>query len=404
MNSTHHRIALVSGGLPLGGSTTFLCNLAGELVKRSIPCIVCSFEAENPFAEDFAKLGVDLHICDEKQMIFEDCMLSVLGRLRAFQPTSVIACLDPRSFEVLRYLPHGVERLGMIQSDDPNIYILLKRYQHWEDALVGVSSHIATKLRAFPEFSDKRVLCLPYGIPVSEAVPETTRPLDAPLRILYLGRLEQEQKRVRLFPEILRKLEEAEIPFSWTVAGDGSERAFLESEMKTGSRSGLHREITFAGALSYAAVPAMLRRHDIYLLASDYEGLPLSLLEAMSEGLVPVVSDLESGIREVVNSTNGILIDPADTKGYADAIVHLHKNRHELAAKSEQARERVREEFSVNAMTDRWLRALASPVEANAKTWAGSAAKVRPPLGGEQTFRFSPLGRYARKFRKLLQW
>ena len=52
------RVALVSGNLTLGGVTTFLCNLGGELIRRKIPVAVLSFEKENPLAADFQRLNV----------------------------------------------------------------------------------------------------------------------------------------------------------------------------------------------------------------------------------------------------------------------------------------------------------------------------------------------------------
>jgi glycosyltransferase involved in cell wall biosynthesis len=191
------------------------------------------------------------------------------------------------------------------------------------------------------------------------------RDFTRPLRILYLGRLAQEQKRVRLFPEILRQIRQSGMPFHWTIAGEGGERGFLEMNLKAGSSD---QTVSFAGPISYAEVPAMLKQHDIYLLASDYEGLPLSLLEAMGHGLVPVVSDLKSGVRDVVDKTAGLLVPVDDVAGYARAIIHLHEHREELAAKSAAARARVQQEFSVGAMTDRWLAAL-PPAKSGIEPW-----------------------------------
>ena len=53
----------------------------------------------------------------------------------------------------------------------------------------------------------------------------------------------------------------------------------------------------------------------------------MSLLESMAHGLVPVVSDIESGIREVVDSNNGIRVAIDDIPGYAKAIIHLHEKQ-----------------------------------------------------------------------------
>jgi glycosyltransferase involved in cell wall biosynthesis len=160
--------------------------------------------------------------------------------------------------------------------------------------------------------------------------------------------------------------------------------------------------VVFPGPLPNAQVPALLENHDVFLLASEAEGLPISLLEAMAHGVVPVVSDLESGIRDVVDATNGILVPVEDTEGYARAIIHLHEHRDELAAKSAAAHARVKTEFSVEAMTDRWLAAF----HQNAPMIGDWPArwKIQPPLAVRHPVYFSPpmrvIRRLAAKFRR----
>ena len=139
--------------------------------------------------------------------------------------------------------------------------------------------------------------------------------------------------------------------------------------------------------MRYAEVPNLLKQHDIFLLASDYEGLPLSLLEAMGNGLVPVVSDLKSGIPEVVDQSNGLLVPANDVAGYARAIIHLHEHRDELAAKSATARTRVEKEFSVTAMTDRWLAAIPTP-SISPLTWP-QQWNISAPLAAKNPIFFS---------------
>ena len=189
------------------------------------------------------------------------------------------------------------------------------------------------------------------------------------------------------------------MPFHWTIAGEGEERGFLETNIKSVSPD---QTVSFVGSVPYAKVPALLREHDVFLLASDYEGLPLSLLEAMGCGLVPVVSDLKSGIPEVVDASNGILVPLDEVAGYALAIIYLHAHREELAVKSAAARERVQKDFSVAAMTDRWLAAL--PVtKAGLVAWPKSW-RITAPLTDAKPLYFSPpmraLRRMAAKFRR----
>ena len=389
------RLAFVSG-VGFGGSTTFLCNLAGELTRRKVPVLVVSPEKENPFATDFQKAGVRVVLHDDRRTIFEDRMASMLQTLAEFQPTVVIGCLGAISYEVLRYLPRGIYRMAVVQSDHTIFYDAISPYAGCLDAAVGVSTMIARRFTAMNEFLKVSKPCLPYGVAIPPAV-EPRGTSGGPLRILYLGRIMNPQKRVHLFPQILEELKKSGIPFQWTIAGEGDQLVDLKRLMAS-DRPG--QQVIFPGPLPNAQVPALLERHDVFLLASDAEGLPISLIEAMAHGVVPVVSDLESGIRDVVDAANGILVPVDDVGGYACAIIHLHGHREELAAKSAAAHERVKKEFSVEAMTDRWLRALPAPAQKDEwpSTW-----RIRPPLTESRNPRFWPpvrvLRRLAAKYR-----
>lgn len=387
-----HRIALITGALGLGGSTTFLINLAGELVRRGIPVEVMCFERENPMAADFRRQNIPVLCFDRRRMIFEDRLKMILQNLARFQPTVILSTLGAVSFEVLRYLPPGIFRIGMAQSDDPKVYGMMRHYAPWMDVAAMVSLAMKCKVETMPAFAGVPVAYLPYGVPICPTEELAVRNSTAPLRILYLGRLGREQKRVHLFPEILRQLCASGIPFHWTIAGEGEERGFLETNLKTVS---LHQTVSFAGAVRYADVPTILEQHDIFLLASDYEGLPLSLLEAMGHSLVPVVSNLESGIPEVVDASNGCLVPVNDVAGYARAIVHLHEHRDELATKSAAASARVKTEFSVAAMTDRWLHIFQNAPRSDV-LWPNRWL-IKPILASDQAWRFSPPIRFVRR-------
>lgn len=392
-HSPAHRIALISGGLPLGGAAVFLLNLAGELVRRGIAVEVFSFEKDNPLAADFQSQHIPLFCLDERRMIFEDRLAVVLRRLREFRPTVVIANLGATSFEVLRYLPGGIFRMGVIHSDNAIQYKLVGRYVPWMDVTAVVSQAMKHKAGTLPEFSRAAVAYLPLGVPMCPDAALTARDFAKTLHILYLGRLGRGQKRVHLFPKIFSQLCAGGMPFHWTIAGEGEERGFLEANLKAVSPA---QTVSFAGKISYAEVPQLLRTHDVYLLASDYEGLPLSLLEAMGAGLVPVVSDLPSGIPEVVNKTNGILVPVNDVEGYARGIIHLHQHRDELEKKSAAARERVKKEFSGEAMTDRWL-AIFPKTFPETDEWP-SHWKIKAPLPSRHPVYFSPPMRVLRRW------
>jgi colanic acid/amylovoran biosynthesis glycosyltransferase len=348
-----HRIAFVSYDLVHGGSLTFLLNISRELQRRGIDHRIVSLGTYHAMQTDFAVAGVDTIRPDATPRLIEDAIRFGLEKLRAFEPTHVVGCLGPQSLEILRYVPKGVSRLGLLQTDDPPVYEMLAGYAPVLDAVVGVSDYSCEVLRSYPQLVKTPVFYQPYGIPTPGEVRNQSSTSHQPIRIAYVGRLVREQKRVHLFPRILQGLKNSGRPFIWRIAGSGAKLSWLKNNLRTDSPD---QVIQFEGHVSYERIPELLGNSDILLLPSAYEGLPLSLLEAMAHGVVPVVSDLPSGMREVVNSETGILVDPENVDGYAEAILRLDSDRADLVAKSRNASLLIRHDFSCQAMADRWLK------------------------------------------------
>jgi len=349
------RIAFVTYELVHGGSLTFLINISREFQRREVAHCIISLHPRHPLEKDFTVAEVDTLRPSRPPRSYEDGISFGLEQLRAFNPTHVVGCLGPQSLEILRYVPKGVSRLGIAQTDDLPVYRILANYAPFLDATIGVSRYSCDVLGTYPQLSNKPIYYQPYGIAISEKLRRPLPVQGQPIRITYVGRLVREQKRVHVFPQIFRTLVNSQRPFVWRIAGEGAQLAWLRRNLQTKSQQQL---VSFEGQVPYNRIPELMLSSDVFLLPSEYEGLPLTLLEAMTHGAVPVVSDLPSGIREVVDAETGILVDPENVEGYAAAILQLDSDREDLAKKSLAARRVVRNGFSCESMADRWLKML----------------------------------------------
>jgi glycosyltransferase involved in cell wall biosynthesis len=155
---------------------------------------------------------------------------------------------------------------------------------------------------------------------------------DDDLLIVSTGRLTRQKNPVALAEAI------AAIPHArLLIAGEGELRSQLEGRERV-HLLGVRNDI-----------PDMLASADMFALASDWEGLPLAVIEAMAAGL-PVVATRVGGIPEAVeNGRSGFLVPPGDKRALTDALQTLAENpglRREMGAAS-----RVRSlSFGVRAM------------------------------------------------------
>jgi colanic acid/amylovoran biosynthesis glycosyltransferase len=106
----------------------------------------------------------------------------------------------------------------------------------------------------------------------------------------------------------------------------------------------------------------------------EHEGIPVTLMEAMSHG-VPVVSTTTGGIPELLHDGAGILVPPKDPVALADAIERLFSDSDLRQRLSEAGRRRVEEEFGVEGTVSRLLQLID---ESNARQGQGAGPRGRP--------------------------
>lgn len=250
--------------------------------------------------------------------------------------------------------------LGIAHSDDPQHYAHVARLAPWWNAAVGVSEAIVGSIGRLPSADGLRVAHIPYGVEVATE-PMARVAADGragALRILYAGRLEERQKRVMDLVTIAAALRARGVAFSLTIVGDGPARAALEQRL---AHEGLGGAVSLLGTRAMEQMPELYRRHDVFLLPSAFEGLPLALLEAMGQGCVPVVSDIASGVPELVrDGEQGFRITVGDTTAFADRLALLARDVSARTAMATRARDRVDEaSFGRETMVRRYESLLA---------------------------------------------
>jgi glycosyltransferase involved in cell wall biosynthesis len=170
---------------------------------------------------------------------------------------------------------------------------------------VAVSDAVVSSMNAYPKTYRGKLRRIYNGIPFPAKNPSTTAtrlrfalPTDRPL-LLNVGRLADQKNQMALFP-LLAELPEAHL----ALVGDGE----LRSELKQkASARRMSDRVHFLGEIPNDQVHDVMACADLFLFPSNYEAMPIVLLEAMSLGLPIVASDIP-GNREVLGGA-GMIAD-----------------------------------------------------------------------------------------------
>lgn len=313
------KIALSVANMAVGGIPTFVLNLGQRLCHTGHSVTVIAQEP-GVWWSRLAENGIKSHCLPPRPWT------SVHQQAQRFA-----AYLTEQKFDLLmvhiginnrlpmlalHLLPDALPVVLALRNDRPEVYRLAALNRAAWNCAVGVGPKVQENA---VKHLIKPVHCILNGV----ELPTTTQ-LDArlawrtPLRLLFVGRLNDQQKGIFRLPAMLAACRQRQLPVQLTVIGDGPDRAPL---LRLFQAAGVADLVAMEGFQPNAAALAQMRAHHLLLLPSNFEGLATVLREAQANGCVPIASCLP-GITDatITDGVNGKLVEPTDIAGFVKAI------------------------------------------------------------------------------------
>jgi glycosyltransferase involved in cell wall biosynthesis len=342
-----------------GGVLTFLVNLTGQL-KEQNHIIIYGKRDNTP--ENVAELfGPNVQLiywktaqreirpgCDLKALFellhdlknipqidilqLHSSKAGVLGRVAAR-----LLGLQKRTF----YLPHGVAFARKdVSANKREVYILAEKIANWFAGTVIACSQSEKELMEQQGISN--IVVINNGIPVPDHEPEYKHPVK-PLVFGTTGRITY-QKNPELFNAIARKFRgNPNVKFLWI--GDGELRNVIETA----------DNVQVTGWVNGNQVGEYLKKIDVYLSTALWEGLPLSVLEAMALGKPLLLHQCVGNVDLVEENVDGYGF--VDCKSAIDKInlyLTMQPDQYQKQAKNSFAK--LKNEFSLEQMKSSYLK------------------------------------------------
>lgn len=260
----------------------------------------------------------------------------------------------------------GIPTIGVLRSDDDFYRAITDAFVCGPKALrlaglVCVSEYLRTSVLDRNPMRGFLLRRIPSGTPL----PATrVAPPCGPLKVAYVGRYIEEQKRatdlVRALCRVVTEMPEVEA----VLIGDGPARDSMEEIV----RENKAYAVRLLGHLDGEAVQRQLLECHVVVLLSDYEGTPTAVMEAMACGCVPVCLRIRSGIPELVeHEVTGLLVDDRGD-GFVSAIRRLRDDPALWAALSRGARARIEGGYSTKWAAAQWAAVIEELAKARRST------------------------------------
>lgn len=355
-------VAHVIHRLDYGGLENGLVNLVNRLpAERYRHAIVCLSGYNEEFRQRIRRPDVEVISLGKrpgKDIAAYGRMWSLLRKLRpAIVHTRNLGTVDMQWVALAAGIRHRVHGEHGWEASDPKglnpkglrirraCRPVIQRY-------VPMSQDIARWLKTSIGVDPSRIRQLYSGVDCNRFCPAPGDPRSAirdPLSIGTVGRLDPVKNQSSLLTALCG-LGQRDPRIQLTVVGDGPLRASLEAQADS---LGISNHVTFTGARS--DTPELMRSFDVFVLPSLNEGISNTILEAMATGL-PVVAGRVGGNPELVaDGVTGRLYDPVDPQGLERALLPYLTDPALRQAHGKAGRNRVVQNFSLDAMVERYV-------------------------------------------------
>lgn len=268
-----------------------------------------------------------IHVDDQfnvdEQITFEyskyENLFTVFRRLKKHisSPDSIIVANDGLELRMVRALKLHNPLVYIIHGDFKYYYMLSEQNQGIIDKFIAYSKYTEQQLKEMLSSQNlKKIKLQYYPVPETQFIPTTVKNID----LIFVGTF-NERKGVQFLKEIYDEVIKSFPDLTFKIIGSGELNEKLRTDFEKNS------QVTFAGQLSNTEVIKEMQKSKILVFPSLSEGLPNVVVEAMKAHCVPVCSDINSGIPDLIDhGKNGYKVKIGDITTFANYIIKILKN------------------------------------------------------------------------------
>mgnify|MGYP005767376041 CR=1 FL=1 len=351
---TEFKVVFTCGqGFTLGGIEAWVESVAVALVEDGFGEIYVaadnsSYEIPSVLEGRIERIPINHILKFSKNNIFK----IVLYLLQCLPCTVVINKIDEVMLAAVilkKHFPTKIKIISVIHNGTEDNYSQNFELKNYIELYVAVSKDIVTAMRK-RGIEERKIRHMTCPVQCQRQLNRSyTLDISQSVILGFAGRLEKKQKRMDLLLKLVEELEYRKINYKCIIAGDGTYKDIMTEFIV---QHGLNDRVILIGSVERKNIPLFWKEIDICINISDFEGRSISIMEAMANGAVPVVTETSGVHEDIKDGENGFIVGIGDYKKIVEKVVYLEKNRellpimgrisHELIYSKGQMKEHVR--------------------------------------------------------------
>ncbi len=314
--------------LETGGAEKLALDICTFLDKDKFDATLISlYPSKKSIYEEIAyKYGVNIVFLDKQKGLDYKVLFKLNKLFRQYKPDIVHThlyvgpyVLLPMILNKVKGRVHTVHNIASKELRNFKKKIMKIAYQFFKVTPVAISDYIKKTIETEYQLSSTRIPCIYNGIDTENFT--RFKDINRKITFVHVGRFSKQKNHKLLIESFALALRENS-NMVLKLVGDG----VLKQEILDMVRDlGIKEKVVFKGIQK--DICRELNSSDVFILSSDWEGLPISVLEAMSCGL-PIISTRSGGTPDIIlDRENGILVDIGDKEGLSKAILDISYNK-----------------------------------------------------------------------------
>lgn len=356
MSKNIGKICFVVPSLSSGGAERVVSGLASQLVDDGYEAFVIKyFSCEHEYPISPALKVVCLSNGNEEQynkISMQHKIMELRRVIKAEKPDYIIPFLPHVAFHVhLACLGLGIKEIQTIRvapNVAPSSKVLRRIRDYLVDSTYATFVQTESQKRYFKKKTQNKIFVLPNPI-ANEMFDADVQYPDRLSKIVSVGRLSK-QKNFPLIIDTVKRIRDKGRDVELAIYGDGELREALQEYI---DNIGAAEYCKLCGRSNH--VVDVYANNHVFVLSSDFEGMPNALMEAMAAGLPCISTDCETGPSDLIDENNGILVPVGNIEKMEEALLYLLDNPQAAADMGKNAHSFMQSEYSAKRILERLI-------------------------------------------------